>query len=517
MLLALSSMITEMDRYSEENLGVPVRDLMERAGHAVANCVKRRVDEGSSVLILCGKGNNGGDGYACAIELLGKYSVRVYDVFRAGQRSEEGNFFLERFKSLGGEVLPLNIDDEFKKSISECDCIVDAIFGTGFIGQCPPLISELASLINAACSEKIAIDIPLGINADNGSVNMEGVCSMSCTVALGYLKPGLVSFPAKAYVGEIVFDDLGFDLKRINSIFDFKYKYVDSTLAVSLLPEREENSSKGSFGKLLCLTGSKRYRGAARLSLEAALRGGVGLVTFASYPELAKELSADFPEAIYMPVGDDEDFSDEELSKIVSASKSHSATLVGCGSGNTEQTEKLVKALLSSEGGTLVIDADGINALCRNRDEGVVALKEAKRKVILTPHPLEFARISGSDVSFVQLHRIEAAIRFAAENEVILVLKGAATIVTDGKTVYINSSGSSALAKGGSGDVLAGFLASLVASGVDPLCACAIAAYYHGAAADTLALEYSSLGVTPSDLPKQIAREVSLSLGNGTK
>ncbi|HBJ19079.1 MAG TPA: NAD(P)H-hydrate dehydratase, partial [Clostridiales bacterium] len=154
-------------------------------------------------------------------------------------------------------------------------------------------------------------------------------------------------------------------------------------------------------------------------------------------------------------------------------------------------------------------DADALNALSHDRDEARELLSHAKRKVILTPHPREFARLFGKSVEEIQLHRMEEALTFAEEMGVTLVLKGAGTIVTDGETCYLNATGSSALAKAGSGDVLAGFLAALAAGGMNPTDAAALAVYYHGLAADTLASEFSTFGVTPSDLPKQIAREIS--------
>ena len=512
MLLALSSLITKIDKFSEEKLGMPVKDLMSRAGAAVARCVMNRVAKGASVVILCGKGNNGGDGYACAINLMNDYEVVCIDVFSAGQRSEEGKAFLASYKEKGGIVEPFDNNEHILSVIASADCIVDAIFGTGFSGECPPLILELSKMVNKACCVKVAIDIPLGINADNGCVNEDAVCAMTCTVALAYLKPGLVSFPAKAYVGEIIYDDLALDLNVISNTFEFKYKYVDPTLAKSLLPKREENSNKGSFGKLLCITGCSDYRGAARLSLEAALRGGVGMVCYAGCSELVSELSRSFPEAIYKTIKDTREMTEEDMVELVELSRKYSAVLVGSGSGNSKNLAALVKKLLSTEGGPLILDADALNALADNESKPTVVLREAKRKVVMTPHPLEFSRICGDDVSFIQLHRIEAAVKFAAENKVHLILKGAATISTDGNEVYVNSSGSSALAKAGSGDVLAGFVSALIASGVDCLRGMALAAFYHGAASDTLSLEYSKLGVTPSDLPKQIAREIAASL-----
>jgi NAD(P)H-hydrate epimerase len=257
------------------------------------------------------------------------------------------------------------------------------------------------------------------------------------------------------------------------------------------------------------VTGSDTYRGAAALSIESALRGGVGLIRYYGAPTLCEELVARFPEVIYEKTAPTEDMTQQQIDSLADASAKHSATLIGCGSGQSEGLGRLILSLLSVEGGPLVLDADAINSLALHREESLQAIREAKRPVILTPHPMEFSRLSGYTISTVQKHRIESARNFAKDVGCILVLKGAGTLVTDGKELYINHTGSSALAKAGSGDVLAGFLSSLAASGAAPIVAAALAPYFHGRAADTLAKEFSSFGVTPSDLPKQIARELS--------
>ena len=502
-------MISEIDKYCAESLGIPTRTLMERAGAAVADVVRGHTPSGGRVVILAGKGNNGGDGYAAACLLMGEVEVAVFDVFDEGQKTEEGNFFLSKFKSEGGRVEKLTLDEQTMLYISSADCIVDAIFGTGLRGEPPKVISRLAELITGCRGRKIAIDVPMGVNADDGSVTDGAVVGMDATVALSFIKPGLVSFPAKAYVGRVIYNDLGIPKEALEHRFEFKYKYLESRLARAMLPTREENSSKGSFGKLLMITGSSKYHGAAHLSVSAALRGGVGYVTYLGSPELCHELLPVYPEAIYKSQEVGDALTDDDIAMIVEESARSSATLIGCGSDSSDGLFRLVSALLASDGSPLILDADAINAMMRDREGALRLIRDSSRRIILTPHPLEFARLSGNDVSFVQRHRIEASVKFAAENRCILVLKGAGTVITDGKEVYINSSGSSALSKAGSGDVLAGFLASVVASGASPLDGAALSVYYHGAAADSLSRQYSNIGVTPSDLPLEIARQVA--------
>ncbi|MBR2351112.1 MAG: NAD(P)H-hydrate dehydratase [Clostridia bacterium] len=511
MKLARSELITEIDAYAQNTLGVSVMTLMERSGEAVASVVRHRVKEGGRVVILAGKGNNGGDGYATAIKLMDAYDVKVIDVFGEGQRTEEGKHFLNEFKRLGGNYEILELTDAKKQEIRTAECIVDAIFGTGFRGEIPEIVKQLSVIISESLgAEKIAIDVPIGVDADDGSVE-HCAFSATATVELCFIKPGIVSYPARSFVGEIIFDDLGLPRATIREHFKDRLRYalIDSKWAAETLPLRESNSNKGSFGKLLMITGSKRFRGAGRLSLSAALRGGVGLVTYVGDPVLVHDFSAEYPEAVYKAMTLGDEITEDTISEIAELSAKHSATLIGSGSDNTDGLAALTRRLLATEGGPLILDADAINVLAQNAEEGRAAIKAAKRKVILTPHPLEFARLSGLDVAYVQLNRMEVAIDFAKEHNCTLVLKGAGTLVTDGDYVFVNKSGSSALAKAGSGDVLAGLLGALASFIGNANEAAALAAFFHGKAADALAKELSTFGVTPSDLPLAIAKQVA--------
>ncbi len=513
MKLALSSKIMQIDEYLKTELGYSLKELMRKSGEAIVRAVRERVAEGASISVLAGKGNNGGDGYCAARLLMKDYDVTVYDIFSEGQNSDEGREYLNEYKAAGGKLISFEPTPEILSSIKQSGCIIDAIFGTGFRGEMPELLRPLAITIREAVeAQKIAVDVPLGINADDGSVSKFAI-SVGATVELSFVKPGIISYPARSHVGKIIYDDLELPLEKIISRFPFRYFAVDESFAAAKLPVREENSNKGTFGKLLCITGSKKYRGAAHLSLEAALRGGVGLVTYLGEPELIEELSAKYPEVIYKNAKNIAEITEEDIKLATELSKSHSATLIGSGSNSTEGLLALVLALLSTEGGTLILDADAINALMRLGADGAMkVIKEAKREVLLTPHPLEFARIYGSDVASVQASRLKCAEDFAAKTSSTLVLKGAGTIIANKKEVYINVKGSSSLAKAGSGDVLAGFVGALVAQNKLPInIAAALGVYYHAIAGDALADELSSYGVTPSDLPREIARQLALS------
>ena len=510
MKLALSYKIPEIDAFAAEKLGLSHRELMRRSGEAVAKAVIERAPKGKKIILLAGKGNNGGDGYAAALGLAKEYEIKIYDMFSAGQKSEEGKYFLEEVKQAGIEVIPYSDFEPLCRDIDECGCIVDAIFGTGFLGDMPEFLRPIAVFIREKVAiQKVAIDVPLGVNPDDGSIS-EFVINATATVCLGFIKPGIISYPARSYVGDIVYSDIGLPMDKIEEAFSFNYSMIDGGWVSKNLPKRESNSHKGSFGKLLLITGSERYRGAAHLSAEAALRGGVSLVSFVGCDALVSELAGKYPEIIYHRKNI-ATATDGDISEIVELSKKHTATLIGSGSDNTAGLLSLTLALLEAEGGPLVLDADALNALSTIGADGIRALKNAKREVIITPHPLEFARISMTAVDSVQLHRMAAALKFSAENKLTLVLKGAGTIITDGNKTFINTTGSSALAKAGSGDVLAGLIGAIVAQAPgEPLNSSAASVYLHAVAGQTLAGEFSSYGVTPSDLPKEIARTVSM-------
>ena len=499
MKLAFSSQIKEIDSFAINNLSIPAVALMGRSGRAVSQAVRSVSENGSHILILAGKGNNGGDGYAAACDLFPDYEITVIDVFSAGQKTEEGKHYLDKFKSLGGRVLPYG--EAVLALISRSSIIVDAIFGTGFLGSPPKVIFDLVDQVNSSGAKKIAVDVPLGINADDGSIHEKAIRA-DITVSLSYLKTGLLSYPAKEYCGKVILDTIGMPTDVIEENIHFSNYLFDFEEAKRSLPKRQQNSSKGSFGKAFLITGSKTYPGAGILAFESALRGGAGYITQVADSAEIESYIRRFPEALFArDLISDDGFN---IPAITALSAKNSATLIGSGCECTSALADLTESLIKSEGSPLIIDASAINAIAQYKGRKI--LRDAKRKIILTPHPLEFSRLSALSVDYIQRNRISAARSFAREYGVTLILKGAATVITDGDRLYINSTGSSALAKAGSGDVLAGLLASIMAYSSDPLVASALGVYLHGKAGDILAEKLSEFGVTPSDLPIEIAK-----------
>ncbi len=261
----------------------------------------------------------------------------------------------------------------------------------------------------------------------------------------------------------------------------------------SKLPKRSPLSNKGTYGRVLLACGSGDMRGAAALATIGALRCGAGLVTLASERAVIDALSSSIYEAVWL---------DTEIYDFIDASDNANAIGIGCGSGNTRKTYKNVKWLIEREGAPLVIDADGLNVLCGHVD----LFRKAKREIIITPHPLEFSRLCGVPVAGIQSNREEYAKNFASEYGITVLLKGHNTVITNGEEVFVNPTGSSALAKGGSGDVLCGMICAFLAQGASPLDAAVIGAYVHGLAGERLGEKISEYGVLASEIPLEAAK-----------
>ena len=283
-------------------------------------------------------------------------------------------------------------------------------------------------------------------------------------------------------------------------------RFSDAALAASLLPARPADGNKGAFGRALLFCGSEKYRGAACLAAEAALSGGAGLVEIASCESVVSLVLTRAPSVIgtaYVP-------STRGAYLPLTLAEKATAILVGCGSGASERLCLSLYELLSTPGCPVALDADALNALSIMREGSLDVLKNAARPVVLTPHPLEFSRLSGLSLAEISADRVGVASRFAEEYGVTLVLKGAGTVIAaPNGEVTVNTTGGPGLAKGGSGDALAGLLVSLLAQGIAPYSAAVLAVYLHGAAGDALSDEYSPYGVRPDDLPRVIARRIA--------
>ncbi len=297
------------------------------------------------------------------------------------------------------------------------------------------------------------------------------------------------------------------NIKKENGSESLPFSYIEEKEIISLLPKRAQNSHKGSYGKALLLCGSEKYRGAAMLSLESALRTGVGIAYLCSEASVVRDACVRLPEGIYRETSP---ISKLKLSEISDLTMEANAILIGCGCTVSELIGELIMHLLEKDGAPLVIDADGINSLSLFGKEALFALKKSKRQVVLTPHPAEMGRLCSLTTEEIQRDRLKVASDFARENNVTLILKGNRTVIADASSVKIDELGGPELSKGGSGDVLAGAVCSFLAQKMTPLSASCVSVYLHSKAAKTLSREFSEYGVCPSELPRQMAREIML-------
>ena len=457
--------------------GISYAQMMENAGRACAQEIIPLADGGKKVVILCGSGNNGGDGLVIS-RILRENGIRAMVVFVSGAPKTDcakANYTgLER-----NEKLPF--DDSCFEYISEADIAVDCIYGTGFHGTLPV---NAVKALNAArnCPIRVAVDIPSGINSDSGDAD-ENFFKPTLTLVLAAMKTGLLRPERLDILGNIRLLDIGIPEECYT---EYSARFTDESFRCPF-NNAKRSSHKGSFGHLLNIAGCMRYSGAAAMSTKSALRSGVGLCTLATTERAVTMLAPTMNEATYLPLPETKDgfISSESLEIIDGALKKATAVTVGCGMGNNAETRKIVEFVIKNAVCPIILDADGINSVSDNID----ILKERKDEIILTPHPLEFSRISGLSVAEIQRGRIEAAKRFADRYGVTVVLKGANTVIASPTEVYVNSTGNAGLAKGGSGDTLTGIIGAMAAQGILPLKSAACGVYCHGLAADIAARE----------------------------
>ncbi|MBE6600867.1 MAG: NAD(P)H-hydrate dehydratase [Ruminococcaceae bacterium] len=469
---------------------VPSTELMYRAGKAVADSVEWRAPVG----IVCGWGNNAGDGYVIALELK-KKNIDCTLLLLGERFSADGKYYFDKCAEAGihYELCTESTD------LSRFSTLVDCIFGTGFSGGVRGVAKEVIEKYNAADAYKVSVDINSGLGGDTGMG--ETVCLSDLTCSIGSFKPGHFLNRAKDVMKSKVNLDIG--IKPIDNPY---YLYEPTA---SVFPERKNFSNKSTWGYVALIGGSKRYSGAIRLAAmaNAAMRSGAGVAMLAVPGTLAPMMMPEILEATVYPFSEADGgilFNENELSELCRRTKS---IAFGMGIGLSDEARKSLAYLLKNYKGTLTVDADGLTALSRL---GSDAIKNSKCKLILTPHNMEFSRLSGLTVDDILAAPIDSAKEYARENGCVLLLKGPSTIVTDGETVYVIEKGCPGMATAGSGDVLSGILAATSAYIPDPLEAAALAAYVNGLAGEIAESSINPVSMIASDtvsaIPKAIGR-----------
>ena len=473
--------------------GVPLAELMARAGAGAAQCILRRWgDRPGHILILCGKGNNGGDGFVAAAYFArhGRtVDVLCVDGAPAAELARQAAARLENEKNVRRVAT-----DEL--CVENYAVVVDAVYGIGYHGALAKPVAALFRMVNEWPAVRVALDLPSGTECDTGSADPDAFRA-SATVTFLCRKPVHIHAPGDACCGEVHLLDLGVK-PEWGADVPVESHLLEAADIAALLPPRRADSNKGTYGRALCVVGSYGMAGAAALAASGALRSGCGLVQLAVPRSVYPLLASAIWEAVYTPVPEkDGHFSLEAVPLLQNEIPSARALLIGCGMTACADTERLTVQLLSQAKIPAVVDADGINVLAAHKD----ILRARTAATVLTPHPGEMARLTGRSVAEIQGNRTSAAQAFAREHGVVLVLKGHHTVVAapDGR-VCICPTGNSGMAKGGSGDLLAGIVVSLLAQGSAPFDAACAAVYLHGLAGDLCAAHRTARAMLPSDM-----------------
>lgn len=490
---------------SDKN-GVSYKQLMENAGAAAAERICRiasEADLSGGVMIVCGKGNNGGDGFVIARN-LSDAGMNVSVVLACGDPETELAAYEYCELSGHGEIAVMDLNDnidEVFRLFSSSALIVDAVYGTGFHGELPPQIKACFSYISRCDAIKMAIDVPSGGNCLTGTAD-ESTLKCDCTVTFGSQKIGMLSEPLKSLCGEITVSDIGFTEACYRSV-DYIAEDFDAAKMKELFPPRAENSYKNQFGHLLNVAGSRCMSGAAAMSTMAALRCGVGLVTAASTEEVLNRISSSMFEATLLPLSAAKDgtVSAKNADNILKFSEKMTAVSIGSGLAVSDDTKSLVKELICGINCPIILDADGINCVTGCID----IIRNTKGKLIVTPHEGELKRLYaaafGADKA---ADRLTMAVELAREYNIIVVAKGVPTYIAGDGKLIICKAGNPGLSKGGSGDVLTGVIAAFAAQGLAPVDAASAGVYVHGKAADLAAEKLSQIGMLPTDVIAQL-------------
>ncbi|MBE6842365.1 MAG: NAD(P)H-hydrate dehydratase [Ruminococcus sp.] len=481
----------EMERLADAS-GVPYWNLMKKAGMALGRNLEKIMDfdKQKKVVFIAGKGNNGGDCYIAA-DYLDSCGYDVTVALICGEPSTE--ISKKAFSLLSG-VYCVSDATESANEIIQSDIVVDGVFGTGFKGELDESVSYFLNLNTSAI--RVAVDIPSGGNGTDASVS-KGCFKADHTITFGFEKCGMTQYPLKEYCGKITVADVGLPLSCCETspeMFTVEDKYIENTL----MP-RKNNSHKGTYGTLLCVTGSAMMPGASLMSAMSALRSGCGMVKLCCIRENIASFAVKIPEAVFVPaeVTDKGFYSSDNENTILSHVSSCKALLMGCGIGTSEETRKLTKSLLKNATVPIILDADGINNICDNTD----IIKEVKNKIILTPHPAEMARLLHCTTEEVQNDRFKACEKFISMYPgAVLVLKGAGTIIASKEKIAVSENGNPGMSCGGSGDVLSGIIASFLTQGISPYDSAVLGVAVHNKAGDIASQKYSMHSMLPTDI-----------------
>lgn len=488
--------VNQLQQYeadAAQDIGISLYQLMERAGEAVFKHIEQLSTPVNHLLIIAGKGNNGGDGYIIARHAY-QAGMDVNVIVYGTRESIKGDakLALQALEKVGVSIY-------FCKSVAQAspiinqfsgDLIVDCLFGIGFRGILSLELTQLIKLINSKTCKRLSVDVPSGLDANVGVVAPIAV-NADITVTLIAYKSGLLTGQAANYVGKLVLVSLG--VNQAFATHTNTHVYFQSAYQLPMPPMRQRSSHKGTIGLLLAIGGSAQYAGAMSLCAEAALRCGAALVAACCHSNARELMLSRRPEL--MAAAD----SATSLEKSPMLAKAK-AIVIGPGLGR-EQWAKALFSLALAQPVNKVLDADALRMLAQSPQQS--------EHWILTPHPGEAAALLGCDIAEIEADRYSAVLKIAQCYGGVCVLKGAGTLVSDGHSIWVNSSGNPGMASGGMGDVLAGIIAALVLQMPNLMDAARLGVYIHGRSADIIAKRNGQIGILASDLFTDIQRLVN--------
>ncbi len=482
----------DIDAYMISEMRIPSPTLMENAAFGITEAVTDRFGTETPVVAVCGTGNNGGDGLAAARQLEAKgYNVTVLLIGRAQDLSEDALLNAGFFSNKLREITDGADAREHLSGLGGC-AVIDVLFGTGLSREITGLFAEVISLINSSGAYIISCDIPSGIDADTGAV-LGAAVRANETVTFQYPKRGHYLFPGREHTGKLTIKEIGV----VSGIGTGNTRVVTESLR---LEKRKADTHKGSYGRLACIAGSQGFAGAAVMCVKAALRAGAGLVTAGVPESLQQIISITSPEAMTFALAESEGALAENCAEGLNALLvDKTALAAGPGIGTGVGAKMAVYHMMRNYNIRKVFDADALNAIAEEPEILIAKVGD----VLLTPHPGEFSRLSGLRLDDILGDPVTAAERFAAKHRVTLLLKGATTIVTNGAKTALIPFGSPGMAKGGSGDVLTGVIASLMCGGrqggMDSFPAALYGAYICGKAGEAAAASLGEYSMTAMD------------------
>ncbi len=487
----------EVESKSSQIYGIDADLMMEHAASSAYAAIEAEFGnlDGKNMFVLAGKGNNGGDALALSRYLLeaGAF-VKVCLVF--GQPSSDlAKRHLSILMKLGVECVEYTPNYDLAKDVGNADMVVDGMLGIGFKGQIGSELSKIIETVNAHSKCTIAIDIPTGIDPNTGQISQNCV-KADMTITFGFLKKGMLFYPARSYCGKVKVGRIGIP-RKILEFVELKGEVTTFEDAQKLLPERPAFSNKGTFGRVLIISGSVNYTGTPTMVALGALRVGSGLVTVVTPSPFNAVVTSTLPEAIAIPLPDENFISLKSIKIIDELIDKSDVIAMGPGVGLSSETGAVIKHILEIwKDKFVVIDADALNLVSKDLDQ-----YQFNEKMIITPHPGEFSRLTHQSIEEITSDPVKHALQFAKMKNVNVLLKGPTTVIAKPTGEYaLNITGNSALAKGGTGDMLTGMIAGFMAQGLSPFDAAKLSAYVHGRAAEIYSQNKSEASMLVRDL-----------------